>query len=474
VTTTHEPAAPPPARWREVFAGRRGRLTAGLLLLEALVAMQILIVATVMPAVREELGDLQLYGWTFSASGLGQFAAIPIAGHAVDRFGARRLLAVTLVVYSGGLILAALAPSMLVLVLARLVQGVGGGSVYAVSLATVAKSYPANIRPRVLALLAAMWILPGLLGPPLGAVLVATAGWRWAFASPLPVLVVAAVLVFPALQDSVGDRERRIAMLPPLVLALGAGVFLAGLTIEPSVWTVPLVLVGLAVALPPLLRIVPPGTLTARPGLPAAAAAAFLLSMAFVAADSFVTLMLRSVNHRTLAEAGLVLTLMTVAWSAGSWWQSRVVLRWRLGNLLLLGTVLVIAGLLAAATALVYWPLAVSYAGWAVAGFGMGIAFPTIPLAVMNVAPEGEEAGQLSSVLLMDTLGVAIGAGLGGSAVALAQATGVELRSGIAGAFAIGLLAALILLPIARRLPSARARTAPPSVVPELEPGVEQ
>ncbi len=442
-----------PAKWREVFAGRRGRLTAGLLLLEALVAIQILIVATVMPAVREDLGAIYLYGWTFSAAGLGQFAAIPIAGHAVDRFGARRLLAVTLVVYAGGLVLASLAPSMLVLVLARLIQGVGGGAVYAVSLATVAKSYPESIRPRVLALLAAMWILPGLLGPPLGAVLVGTVGWRWAFASPLPVLVVAAILTFPALPDSVGDREKRIAMGPPLVLALGAGVFLAGLTIDPSLWTVLLVLAGLIVAIPPLRRIVPPGTFTARHGLPAAAAAAFLLSVAFVAADSFATLMLRVVNRRSLAEAGIVLTFMTVAWSAGSWWQSRVVPRWRLGNLLLFGTLLVVVGLVGAATALVHWPLVVSYAGWTVAGVGMGIAFPTIPLSVMNAAAKGEEATQLSSTLLMDTLGVAIGAGLGGSAVALAKATGAELRLGIAGAFAIGLLAALVLLVIARRLP---------------------
>ncbi len=442
-----------PARWREVFAGARGRLTAGLLLLEALVATQILVVATVMPAVREDLGGLALYGWTFSASGLGQFAAIPIAGHAVDRFGTRRMLAVTLVVYSAGLILAALAPSMLVLVLARLIQGIGGGAVYAVSLATVAKTYPDSLRARVLALLAAMWILPGLLGPPMGAVLVATVGWRWAFASPLPLLVLAAILTFPALPDSTGDPERRIAMGPPLVLALGAAVFLAGLTVDPSVWSVPLVAVGLVVAVPALARIVPRGTFTARRGLPAAAAAAFLLSMAFVAADSFATLMLRSVNRRSLAEAGLVLTFMTVAWSLGSWWQSRVVPRWRLGNLVLLGTAMVIVGLMAASTALVHWPLAISYAGWTVAGVGMGVAFPTIPLSVMGVAAKGEEAGELSATLLMDTLGVAIGAGLGGSAVALAKATGAELRLGIAGAFGTGLLAALVLLTIARRLP---------------------
>jgi hypothetical protein len=51
---------------------------------------------------------------------------------------------------------------------------------------------------------------------------------------------------------------------------------------------------------------------------------------------------------------------------------------------------------------------------------------------------------------------VAIGAGLGGSAVALARAADLELRVGIAGAFGIGLLAALVLLRVARRLPEGR------------------
>jgi hypothetical protein len=63
----------------------------------------------------------------------------------------------------------------------------------------------------------------------------------------------------------------------------------------------------------------------------------------------------------------------------------------------------------------------------------------------------------------MDTLGVAVGAGLGGASVALAEASGAELRVGIAGAFAIGLVAAVLLMAIARRLPGtprdARTRT---------------
>jgi MFS family permease len=459
---TGEVVAGPP-RWREVFAGARGRLTTGLLLLETLVAIQILVVAVVMPAIRDELGGLDLYGWAFSAAGLGQFAAIPIAGHAVDRFGARWLLAVTLAVYTGGLVLAALTPSMLVLVLARLIQGIGGGAVYAVSLGVVAKTYPEDIRPRVLALLAAMWILPGLIGPPLGALLASTVGWRWAFIAPIPVLVVAALLTFPALGDTKPDPERRVALVPPLVLAAGAGGFLAGLT-HLSAWSIPLIVVGLALAIPALRRIVPPGTLTARRGLPAAAAAAFLLSVSFVSADAFLTLMLVAVNGRTLAEAGLVITFVTIAWSSGSWWQSRVAGSKDPARLVRLGCAMVILGTLAAAGGLLHWPLALPYVGWTVAGVGMGIAFPTIPLTAMNASAVGQEAGQLSPVLLMDTLGVAVGAGLGGAFVALARSSGVQLRAGIGGAFAIGLAAAIVLVAVARRLPGARQTRRPSGV----------
>src|SRR2546428_7586775 len=89
---------PPP--WREVFRGRRGRLTSGLLLLEALVAVQLLVVATIMPDVRRDLGMVQLYGLAFTASSLASFAAIPIAGQAVDRVGPPPVLLPVLVAFT--------------------------------------------------------------------------------------------------------------------------------------------------------------------------------------------------------------------------------------------------------------------------------------------------------------------------------------------------------------------------------------
>jgi MFS family permease len=453
-TSPTETAPPPP--WREVFVGERGRLTAGLLILEALVAVEFMVVAAILPAVQRDLQGLQLYGWTFTALTLASFGAVPIAGRLTDRLGPRSILGAAVGIYGAGLVLAATAPSMLVLVIARFVQGIGGGGLYVVSLATVAKTYPERIRPRVMALLASMWILPGLLGPPVGAAIAETVGWRWAFVAPLPLIALGATLVMPSLRGvSVSEDRSRLPVVASLVLMVGAGSVLAGLT-DLSWWSVPLIVVGLAVTIRALRRITPPGTLTARRGVPAASAAAFLASAAFFATDGFVTLMLTETRGLSIGVASVVLTASALAWATGSWWQSRVIRRLGARRITALGAAMIGAGAAVVVIGLLDVPVVVPYVGWAIGSVGMGIVWPTIPLAVMAEVAEGREAGELSSTILMDYLGVGIGAGLGGASVALADAGTVTIEAGLAGAFAVGVLAAALLALVARRLPDAR------------------
>jgi MFS family permease len=422
-----------------------------LVLLETLVAVHILVVAAVMPSVLRELGHLPLYGWSFTAAALAQFGAIPVAGAAVDRFGPRRLLLVVAAVYLGGLLVSALAPSMEVLIVGRFLQGAAGGAGYALSLGAVAKTLPPDVRPRVLALLATAWLLPGLLGPPLGALLASTVGWRWAFIVPIPLLVLAVILVLPVLTGSADPDAPRPPVLRPIVLMLGAGLLLAGLG-GTSVRSLSLIVVGGVVTVVALRGIVPAGTFQARRGVPAAALAAFLLSASFVAADSYTPLMLTNVRGTSVLAAGLALTVAAVTWPLGSWWQSRQAGRIRAGTLVILGDAMLVVGITALTAALAGGPLALAYIGWGIAGFGMGVAYPTVPLAVMARAEAGREAAELSPTLLMDMLGIAAGAGLGGAAIALAAASDAALRSGIAGAFTVSLLAALILLGVGRRI----------------------
>lgn len=449
------PAVPlRPPRWREVFRGRRGRLTAGLLLLEALVAVQSLVVVTILPDVRADLGMVQLYGLVFTASSLATLGTIPIAGRAVDRFGAARVLPVVLGVFAGGALVAALAPSMPVLLLGQFLLGAGGGGLYTLSLGTVAKMFPDVLRPRVLALLATMWILPGLIGPPIGALLASTVGWRWAYLVPIPVLLVGWVLIAPTLDmvPAADETTGVISLRWPLQLMVGAGFVFTSLTIVRP-WTLAMLAAGLAVGLPALRHIAPPGTFRVARGIPASAMSAFLLSMGFLAMDAFLTLMLTQVRSVSLAEAGLAITAATITWAAGSAWQSGRAQRIPLGRLMTIGTLALMSGELAVASTLsASVPLAVAYLGWAVVGLGMGVTFPTLPLATMRLSTVGSEASELSSVLLMDMLGVATGAGLGGGAVAVSEALDKPLTAGLAGAFAIAGVALVALLFTGRRI----------------------
>jgi MFS family permease len=449
-----EAEQPPP--WREVFVGARGRMTIGLLILEALIAIEIMIVAAILPQVERELEGLALYGWVYTSLTLASIGAVPIAGRMTDRIGPSPVLSVAIGFYVVGLVMAATAPTMLVLVVARFVQGIGGGGLYVVSLASVAKTYPERIRPRVMALLASMWILPGLLGPSIGAIITETIGWRWAFIAPLPVILLGVALVTPALRGvEVGGEASRLPVAATLVLMVGAGLFLGGLT-SYSVWGIPFVVVGLAVTIPALRRITPAGTLVARRGLPAAAAGAFLASAAFFAIDGFVTLMLTETRGLSIGAAGVVLTLSALAWALGSWWQSRTVQRLGARRLTAFGGVLIAIGGTVVALGLLDVPLAVPYLGWSIGSVGMGIVFPTIPLSVMGIATEGREADELSSMILMDYFGVGVGAGLAGVWVALADAGTLSLEAGLAGAFGVGIVAAIVLALIAGRLPDAR------------------
>lgn len=449
---------PLPPRWREIFSGRLGRLTFGLFLLEVLAAVQVLVVTAVMPAITRELGGIRLYGWAFSASGLATVMAIPLTGQAVDRFGPRRPLALMLGVFAAGTLAAGLAPTMPLFVLGRFLQGAGAGASYAVGLGTVAKNYPGDQRPRVLALLAAAWVLPGLVGPSYGALLASTIGWRWAFLTLLPLLVGASWLVFPGLAAlDTGTPGGRLDVVRPILLSLGAAAVFVGLT-DLSIWSAPLVVLGVALAGPALRGLVAEGSERARPGLSAALFAGFLLSVAFFAVDGFVPLMLTRVRGRTVAVASIVVTLATVSWSFGTLWQSRVASRMRHSALVGTGAVAITVGAAGVAAGLLRLPLAIPYVSWTVAGVGMGVAYPTVYLITMERAGPGAEGRAVALMLLIDSLGVSVGTGLGGSAVAVAAATGASLSAGLTGTFVLAILAALALVAVSPRLGNQGAR----------------
>jgi MFS family permease len=436
---------------------RRG-LTVGLVLTITLVAFEALAVITILPTIKDDLQGIGLYGWVTSAFQLGLLVGIVVAGGQADRRGPAPPFVAGVLVFVAGLTIGGLAPTMLVLVLARGLQGLGAGAIPAVAYAAIGRSYPEALRPRVFAVLSTAWVVPGLIGPAVSALVAASVGWRWVFLGLLPLVLASGALAWRSLRR-LGPPEEPLVQrgrLPRAVgVAAGAGLVLAGLTSRSPLTGALLVAAGLAVGLVPLRGLLPPGTLTARPGLPVTVLSRGLLTFAFFGADTYVPLALTSVRGQSTVVASMAVTAATLAWTAGSWVQERKAADWPGRRLIRAGFLIVAAGIACEAAALLpAVPVAVGVAGWAVGGFGIGLAYSPVSLIVLGEAPSGQEGAASSSLQLAETLGVALGAGLGGVLVAAGAAAGRPPGAGIAGAFALTAAVALLAVMLARRIPS--------------------
>ena len=449
------PVAPTrPPRWREIVAEGRWPLTAGLLIVEALAGVQSLVVTATMPRVLADLHGVAFYGWVFSGYSLAGLAAIPRAGRNADRHGPRRPFAEALLLFGAGTVMCGLAPSMLVLAVVRVVQGYGGAALYTVAYGAVAKGYPERLRPRVLALLTMVWVVTGLVGPAYGAAVAAAVGWRWSFLSVLPFVGLSWLLVARPLRGMQGseDAPPRIPQRWPVQLAIGVGLVLSGLTSDALWKAIPLGVAGVVVTVPALRRVLPPGVLRVRRGYPATVAGAFLTNFAFFAADSFVPLMLTGVRGTSVLEASVAVTLVTIGWSAGGWWQSRVMSPARVPRLVGWGGLVLGAGLTGTAAALAGIPLPLVYIAWLVAGVGMGVAYSTLFLAALDGAGTGNETTVVAARFVSGRLGISLGSGLGGACVAIAAVVHAPLAAGLWGVFAMALAASLATVAVAARL----------------------
>jgi MFS family permease len=454
-----------------LWSAQRRALTAGLVLTITFIASEALAVVTIMPVVARDLGGLGLYGWVFSAFMLGNVIGIVAAGRQADRYGPARPFLGGLLLFCAGLAIGGLAPTMLVLVAGRALQGIGAGAVPAVAYVAIGRSLPEQLRARMMAVLSTAWVLPGLAGPAVSAAVAGFFGWRWVFLGLLPLVVVTGSLALPALfrlgrQPRADDEPAAGAgtehrFTDGLTAAAGAGLILAGLTLAAGSGLVlagiGMLAAGIAALGLSLRRLLPAGTFAARRGLPAVILCRGLLTFTFFGADAYVTLTITTIRHHTPALAGVAVTGATLAWTAGAWLQSRLSGKWEPRRLVGWGLVIIVIGL--AAMALVLFPATPVYLGlaaWTVAGFGIGLAYAPTSLLMLREAPPGREGWASASLSLADVLGTALGIGAGGAAVAAATAHGWPLAAGVGAAFAIAGMGAVALAAASRRLPPAQ------------------
>lgn len=434
-------------------------LTTGLILTITLVAFESLAIATVMPTVEADLGDLTLYGWVFSAFFLGSLVGIVVAGGLADRLHPAVPFAGGLAVFGLGLLIGGTASSMFVLVGGRLLQGLGGGAIPAVTYVCISRAYPAAVRPRMFALLSTAWIVPALVGPKLAEGITDLTSWRWVFLGLLPLMAVcgtAALLGLRGLDRPEPSDRPPASLRDALLVATGAGVLLWSLDRSAALALGAAAVIGLAIGLPALRRLTPSGTLRAVPGLPTAVLTKGVITFTFFSADAYVPLAFETVRETSGAN---ILTAGALFWAAGSWTQERFVRRVGPRRMVTMGFVLLAVGI--ASTAAVLFtsvPVPLAVLTWGIAGFGIGSGYAPLALAVFSEAEPGTEGSATSSMQLCDTLGSALGTGAAGALVALGARSAWSVETSIGLVYVLAGSMAVVGIVLSRRLPSQLAR----------------
>lgn len=393
-----------------LFGGGRAAACLGAVTLVSLLAFEAMAVAAAMPAIAAALDGDGLYALAFGGLLATSVLGMVLAGHLCDRHGARRATVAGLWVFTAGLLLAGLADRMAGVVAGRIVQGLGGGMLGVALYVGMGQRVPKALHPRLFAAFAAAWVLPALLGPPVAAAMVQLFGWRAVFLGVALVVPLAAALLVPALgpgrpagTGDGGSAPRRLAWAGAaaagalLLHAAGGGV--------PPAWAAPALGGGATLALLAARRLLPAGSLAAAPGLPAVIALRGLLAAAFATAEVFVPLYLQREAGWSLAQAGLALTAGALLWSAGSQLQARLTApRWRQRALAVGFGVVALGIAIVALPALAGAPAALVPAGWALAGFGIGLSFPMLSVLTLALSAPEAQGRNASALQLADAL----------------------------------------------------------------------
>lgn len=380
--------------------------------------------------------------WLLLAAMLTSTSLIIMFGRLADMFGRRRM-------YMGGLatmivssLAAGFAPDVITLTILRMVQAAGQAVLLANMAAILTLAYPKNRLGKVMGIYMSALAGATLAGPPIGAVLAATLGWRWIFWFNVPVGLLAYYWTARTLRDMPPIGERGRLDIPGVVLIATtlSGLILALSTIQEAGWADPVVVGGLvvfAISLPlfiaiegrlrsPLIDL----ALFKRPAFALANMAMFFGNMSRFALVLIAGLYFQALEGDGPVSAALKVLPLPIANTIagltmgriGRWGSTRAIAT---GSTALSGVGLALL-VYAFAAGSPYWVFAV---GFIIVGWGGGIFMPSNTLAILEDVPVNR-LGVVNAVRMM----LMSSGGLIATAIALALVTStlsLELRQAV-------------------------------------------
>jgi EmrB/QacA subfamily drug resistance transporter len=367
-----------------------------LMLTMFLAALDQTIVATALPTIGRQFQDVSNLSWVITAYLLASTAVAPVFGTLSDIYGRRAMIITALSLFIAGSVLCALAPNMTVLILARGLQGLGGGGILPIVQTVSSDVVTPRERGQYQAYFSGVWVAAGIAGPILGGVFAEHLHWSMIFWINVPLGLASLALLLPKMgKIPVFHRKRKVDWIGGVLLMASAVVFMLVLTWGGNryLWLSPTIvaMVGAAVAL--AFAFVWHARNAEEPFLPlplmggtvvpyAMAAGGFALG-SILGLTVHLPLYYEVVYHLSASEAGLALIPLAAVSTVGAAIAGRTMARARhYKRVAIIGTLCsALAGCTLALTALPLWALLGLLSVFAL---GLGTAFPVSVVSLQN------------------------------------------------------------------------------------------
>lgn len=448
------------ASWSELLSGRNGLRSIALAGGVALHAVNVYIVATILPSVVRDIGGLSYYAWNMTLFVVASILSSALSPKALDKFGPRRAFLVAIAVFSAGTAVCALAPAMSWMLAGRTLQGFGGGLLLGLSYSSIRIVFEERLWPKAMALTSSMWGVATLAGPAIGGIFADAGYWRWAFGAVLPVALFLACLVqtqIAAKSSSPGGQAPvRIPMAQIGLLVVSVMIVSVASISEHVGWSTLGIVAALAVGwgvarldARDATRLMPDGAYDLN-RLGSIYACVALLSIG-ITVEMFVPYFLQVLHGHSPLAAGYLSALMSAGWTMGAMTST--------SRAPATADVFVRVGPIVSAVSLACLGLMLPWQflwddalRWVVilplvgVGLGIGMCWPHLLTHVFKVAPAGQENMASSAIITTQLYAMALGAAVGGVIINVAGFTDPGGVPGTAQA-ALALLLVVALAP---------------------------
>ena len=389
------------------------------------------IIGTALPVIMADLGgDQTALSWTVTGTLLANAVTTPMWGKLADLFDKKKLLLMAIAIFVVGSGAAGLAPSIGMLVVARVIQGVGMGGLMALAQTILGTIIPPRERGRYAGYMGAVMAVATSVGPLLGGLIVDAFGWRWCFLIPVPLSILAAILIVKTLHlpEVTRDRTPQVDFLGMGLLAVATSALLlwvsfAGKLFDWGSWeSVLLAVVAVlgAVAFVAVERrasepTMPLHVITERTTV-LAIIAAIATGAAMFASTTYLGQYFQLGQGYSPTESGLLMLPQVVGSFLGSMVAGQLISRFgRWKRILVIGAVVLAVGLFLGSQLTHTTPAWLVGVYICLVGLGVGTLNQNLVLAVQNTVGLKDMGSASSAVAFFRTVGGAVAVSLFGA-----------------------------------------------------------